>query len=256
MTRRAVEGLAAFRAQGTALVEWFSQLDEAHFALPSALPGWDVRMLLAHVVLVSEGMSRGLARPTDEAPVPAAEYVRRYRRDVAQIVASTEQAAASLHPGALVVKLRDAIDAVPIEVEAAQAVIGGRGPITALDWITTRIVDVVVHCDDLSRSLPQLAGVPLHRAALAAATRGLAEILAVQAPGRSVEVRVPPFVAVQAISGPRHTRGTPSNVVETDAVTWLRLATGRLDFGDGVAAGAVRADGSRSDLRGYLPLLS
>ena len=62
-------------------------------------------------------------------------------------------------------------------------------------------------------------------------------MLAAQAPGRSVEVRIPPFVAVQAVAGPRHTRGTPPNVVETDPVTWLRLATGRAAFADAVAAG-------------------
>ncbi len=112
----------------------------------------------------------------------------------------------------------------------------------------TRVVDLVVHCDDLSRSLPDRDPVPLRRPALATAVRTLAEILAAQAPGRSVEVRVPPFVAVQAIAGPRHTRGTPPNVVETDPVTWLRLATGRADFADAVAAGAVRASGNRADL--------
>ena len=67
---------------------------------------------------------------------------------------------------------------------------------------------------------------------------------------------VPPFVAVQAVAGPRHTRGTPPNVVETDPVTWLRLATGRLAFTDAVAAGAVRASGTRADLTDQLPLLS
>jgi hypothetical protein len=84
----------------------------------------------------------------------------------------------------------------------------------------------------------------------------LAEILAAQAPGRSVEVRVPPLVAVQAIDGPRHTRGTPPNVVETDPLTWLRLATGRLAFADAVATGTVRASGARADLTRYLPVLS
>jgi hypothetical protein len=84
----------------------------------------------------------------------------------------------------------------------------------------------------------------------------LAEILAAQAPGRSVELRVPPFVAVQAIEGPRHTRGTPSNVVETDPLTWLRIATGRLAFAEAVGRGAVRASGSRADLSEYLPVLS
>jgi hypothetical protein len=98
--------------------------------------------------------------------------------------------------------------------------------------------------------------VPLPRAALGGVVRALAEILAARAPGRSVEVRVPPFVAVQAIAGPRHTRGTPPNVVETDPVTWLRLATGRAEFAGEVAAGRVTASGQRADLSAVLPLLS
>jgi hypothetical protein len=74
------------------------------------------------------------------------------------------------------------------------------------------------------------------------------------APGRAVEVRIPPFAAVQAVAGPRHTRGTPPNVVETDAVTWILLATGRLSWAEALAAGRVRASGPRADLSGYLPL--
>jgi hypothetical protein len=96
----------------------------------------------------------------------------------------------------------------------------------------------------------------LARPALAAATRTLTEILAAQAPGRSVEVRVPPFAAVQAIAGPRHTRGTPPNVVETDPLTWLRLATGRATFAAELAAGRLHASGRRADLTPVLPLLS
>jgi hypothetical protein len=86
------------------------------------------------------------------------------------------------------------------------------------------------------------------------ATRYLLEEVAARAPGRTVEVRVPPFGAVQCVAGPRHTRGTPPNVVETDAATWLRLATGRLGWDEAVASGAVRASGERADLRGLLPL--
>jgi len=74
------------------------------------------------------------------------------------------------------------------------------------------------------------------------------------APGRSVEVRVPPHAAVQAIPGASHRRGTPPAVVECDARTWLSLATGRLAWADAVAVGRVRASGERSDLSAYLPL--
>jgi hypothetical protein len=75
-----------------------------------------------------------------------------------------------------------------------------------------------------------------------------------RAPGRSVEVRVPPYAAVQVIGGGTHTRGTPRAVVETDAETWLSLATGELSWSEAVEAGRVRASGERADLSPYLPL--
>ena len=93
------------------------------------------------------------------------------------------------------------------------------------------------------------------RAVVATAVRYTLEELATRVPGRSVEVRVPPHGAVQCIEGPRHTRGTPTNVVETDALTWLALATGELAWDDARGSGAVRASGSRADLTAYLPLL-
>lgn len=74
------------------------------------------------------------------------------------------------------------------------------------------------------------------------------------APGRSVEVRIPPYAAVQAVPGLTHRRGTPSAVVETDAATWLALADGTLLWGDAVASGRIHASGERSDLSPYLPL--
>ena len=94
------------------------------------------------------------------------------------------------------------------------------------------------------------------RADLATAVRLTARTLAAQAPGASVEVRVPPFVAVQCISGPRHTRGTPPNVVETDPRTWLLLVTGLLGVSDATAAGALRLSGSRAgEIQSWLPLV-
>jgi hypothetical protein len=92
------------------------------------------------------------------------------------------------------------------------------------------------------------------RAVLGAAVKTSARWLAQQVPGRSVELRVPPHVAVQLVPGPRHTRGTPPNVVETDAATWLRLATGTTTWDQAVADGAVSASGNRADLGAYLPL--
>ncbi|WP_129782855.1 sterol carrier family protein [Promicromonospora panici] len=86
------------------------------------------------------------------------------------------------------------------------------------------------------------------------AVRYTLEELADRAPGNSVEVRVPPAGAVQAVAGPRHTRGTPPNVVETDPDTWLGLATGTVAWADAVADGRVRASGERSDISYLLPL--
>jgi hypothetical protein len=95
------------------------------------------------------------------------------------------------------------------------------------------------------------------RAAIATAVRLTARTLAAVAPGASVEVRVPPFVAVQCISGPRHTRGTPPNVVETDPRTWLRLATGLLDVQEAAGRGVLRLSGSRAgEVGSWLPLVT
>ena len=104
---------------------------------------------------------------------------------------------------------------------------------------------------------PWLTGdaTPPPRPALAAAVRLSLRTLAQLAPGHSVEVRVPPFAAVQCVEGPRHTRGTPPNVVETDPRTWLELATGTRTWSDAVAAGKITASGNRADLSAHLPLV-
>jgi Bacterial SCP ortholog len=97
------------------------------------------------------------------------------------------------------------------------------------------------------------AGAAPCREALRAAVVRLLDLLAARAPGRAVEVRIPPYAAIQCVPGPRHTRGTPPNVVETDAATWIRLATGRLAWAAAAADGRIRASGPRADLSEYLP---
>ena len=125
------------------------------------------------------------------------------------------------------------------------------------DLIGTMIIDLIGYSDDLNRSLPELDPIPLHRAALGRCIRMLAAILPARYPGRSVEVRIPPYAAVQCAMGdpgPTHTRGTPPNVVETDPLTFLRLATGRLSWAEAMATGTVHASGLRADLSSALPL--
>ena len=98
------------------------------------------------------------------------------------------------------------------------------------------------------------ASAPPARTDLATAVRYLLQLLAEKAPGGSVEVRVPPFGAVQVVEGPRHTRGTPPNVVETDAATWIALALGDEEWTDAASAGRILASGIRADVSDLLPL--
>lgn len=95
---------------------------------------------------------------------------------------------------------------------------------------------------------------PLPRTVLATAVRYSLEELTARAPGNSVEVRVPPFGVTQCVEGPRHTRGTPPNVIECDAATWLAMVTGQVEWADAVSAGKVAASGLRADLSALLPL--
>ncbi|MFB9833983.1 sterol carrier family protein [Actinoallomurus acaciae] len=90
------------------------------------------------------------------------------------------------------------------------------------------------------------------RSALRVTVRLLLERLATDFPGRSVEVRVPPYAAVQCVEGPRHTRGTPPNVIETDATTWIMLATGRTAWDE--VRDRISASGERADLSSRLPV--
>ncbi len=247
--------LDAYGAQCAALAGWLGELPGAAFVQPSVLIGWDVRTIVGHLVGSRDGLIQHLTTRAAGPPLAPGVYVRGYAAAADEITAASVAITGEQTPSELIDQLLVPPGADP-EVEDGSVIAGPRGPISALDFARTRLLDLVVHCDDLSRTLLDRDPVPLLRPALASTVRTLAEILAAQAPGRSVEVRVPPFVAVQAIAGPRHTRGTPPNVVETDPVTWLRVATGRAEFARAVGTGAVRASGHRADLTSYLPLLA
>jgi hypothetical protein len=125
----------------------------------------------------------------------------------------------------------------------------GRGPYTGPDTaegLRRACLDAVLAAYDL--------GVQPARPVVRGAVRYLLDRLVARAPGKSVEVRIPPYAAVQCVDGPRHTRGTPPNLIEMDAATWIALATGRLTWAEAMAAGRVRASGTRADLAGLLPL--
>jgi uncharacterized protein (TIGR03083 family) len=248
----------ALLAQSAAIRAFLADLDHATFRRPSVLPEWDLRTLTGHILLLHTGMLRLLQRPSDLPPLPPHEFVTRYRRDVAVICESTLEVTGERTPDELRAELAEAERRVEAALGRAlpRVIDTPRGPTTVPDFLGTRVIEFVVHADDLSRSVPEHAPVELDREALAETTRSLVGFLAAQHQGRSVEVRVPPFAAVQAIAGPRHTRGTPPNVIETDPLTWLRLATGRITWLEALASNAVTASGTRADLAGYLPVLS
>ena len=111
----------------------------------------------------------------------------------------------------------------------------------------------ILDTEGLSAITGVLGGEP-SPAELALAVRYTLQLLATQAPGHTVEVRVPPYGAVQCVDGPRHTRGTPPNVIETDPATWMQLALGRLEWAHALESGRVHASGTRADLHEMLPV--
>jgi uncharacterized protein (TIGR03083 family) len=250
--------------QGWTVHGWSAELSADQAVRPTVLPGWDVSALVAHLVTVCTGLVDVVGRPSAEPAQPNAVLVQRYA-DAAAEIGEREVALARRYPyGDLLDQLADALEAVEAalapDVALPGVVSSARGPVTPADFVATRVLDLVVHADDLSRSLPERDPVPLRRGALGIACRTTTEILATRHPGRSVEVRVPPHAAVQCSPladdpGPTHTRGTPPNVVETDPRTFLRLATGRTPWADAVATGAVHASGLRADLSPVLPLM-
>jgi uncharacterized protein (TIGR03083 family) len=267
MAKAAKHPAEALLDQSRTVLTWLEQLPEDAYARASVLPEWSVAELTGHLVFAHRTLLDALGRPTRQPALPIADYVQGYRPN-AEAISAASREVSEVAPGAAVVEqLAQAVaDCATVfaDLDRQTVVLGPRGPITTTDLLHTRIIELIVHSDDLSRSLPEQPPVVAQRDALARCTRTLTAILAGQHPGRSVEVRVPPYAAVQcAITtdgvtepGPTHTRGTPPNVVETDPVTFLRLATGRISWADAVLTGSVHASGLRADLSGVLPLLS
>lgn len=248
---------AAVLAQFGNVREAVRGLGPEQLALPTRLGEWSVRELVAHIGMAVTAVHRALDRPAPpKQDVTVVQWPFATAANAGAIDDFTRGLAAA-HPD---------LDAHLAEVERSLRALleqhpGGRlletnaGALPLDDYLVTRAVELVVHTDDLTAAVPGLQ-VPYDRQALAAATRLLADALAVKAPGGSTEVRVPPYAVVQCVEGPRHTRGTPPNVVETDPLTWVRLATGRLAWKEAVADARVSASGERADLGPLLPLMA
>jgi len=236
--------------------ETVAMLEPTDFERPTRLGDWRVHQLVSH--LAHTNIGKLLQQPS----APAAQLdVLQWALATPSVAQAVDERARALGLEAQPAELQSTISDMRATVEAQLAdpdsayVVPARfGAIGIADYLATRCVELTVHSLDLADALDR--GVPLDPDAAAVAVRLLAQVFAAAAPGRSVELRVPPYVAVQAVEGPRHTRGTPPNVVETDAATWLELATGRRSWYDAVQAGAVSASGDRADLSSYLPVLS
>ncbi|GHF44841.1 hypothetical protein GCM10010218_27910 [Streptomyces mashuensis] len=236
---------------------------EALLAARTRLGEWTVRELIVHVVGAVEWLPRLLEgpRPAPRAPrVGLLEYVGRMGERAAEVAEKTSANAAAVAAGGPQAVLErfdlavERLESALRQADPGDVVTTVLGPMTVADVLVTRLVETVVHADDLAEATG--TAVRHDRQALAAVTRLLADALAAKAPGGAVEVRIPPFAVVQCVAGPRHTRGTPPNVVEADPVTWIRLATGRATWPAAMADHAVTASGERADLSAQLPLFA
>lgn len=248
----------ALPAQAAVLVEWLDGVEDGLWSGPSVLSGWTVTELAVHVLHVLESTPRVLGTPAADRPLSIAEYVAGYAPAATQVREREVAGAAGRQPADVRRALRDVLAALPDRLaglDPAAVVRAARGPVRAGDYLVTRVVELVVHGDDLARSVPDREPPRPDRGALRVTVGALAQVLAERAPGRSVELRIPPYAAVQCVEGPRHTRGTPPNVVEMDPLTWIRLAAGRLRWAEAVGGPAVRASGPRADLAPWLPVL-
>ena len=242
---------SAYLDQWALTREWCDGIDD--WSAPSAVEGWSLRDLVAHFGLVADSIRAAADAASEEKPLRLGDYIRTYAEGASAIDERTRGAASGD-------RFLYAVDATAASAEEAMARTDGnpvvaarRGPIGWVDFLRTRCIELTVHSDDLARSVDG-SGPPTSRPCLQVSTRALADVLRWRAPGRSVEVRVPPFAAVQCIEGPRHTRGTPAAVVEMDPLTFCRLAAGRVSWQSAVAAGGVTASGLRTDLEPYFPL--
>jgi uncharacterized protein (TIGR03083 family) len=227
-----------------------AQWDRLLAALPAMDPtadsrvaGWTVREVEAHLTATTLSLARLLDEPEPAGP---AVGIAAWADAVPGLAAAADEGARTTEP------------ALAAAVATARAALAGQEPgrlvqqrtgtHTLLDAVRFRLIEGVVHGVDL--------GIDADPVAKRYAVKALVEVLVERAPGHAVEVRIPPYTAVQVVEGPRHTRGTPPNTVEIDPVAWLDLATGRTTWGEAVRTGTARVRGDRADLSPWLPLLT
>jgi uncharacterized protein (TIGR03083 family) len=239
----------AVAAQWRTLATAAATVTPAEAAAPSSLVDWTVADLLAHVAASVAAVHRSVTGPLPAAPTGGLfDHLAATGAAAAGIAERARSLAVEATPAGLAELLRANADAATAALTATLAHDPGR-------LAATRLVEAAVHTLDLGRALGR--PVAVEPTAMRVAVQALADLLAARAPGPAVEVRIPPYAAVQCVAGPRHTRGTPANVVElATPADWLLLATGRLPWSEALATGSVRASGERADLARLLPLMS
>jgi uncharacterized protein (TIGR03083 family) len=253
LSERGSAAADACTAQWELIADAVDLLPDEQFDLPSELPGWRVAELVAHLSICAAAPARWLSEAAPErAEANVADYLLCLTAAARGIDERTHSLATDKTPAQLRALVQEAVSSlreVVADTDPGRVILTRLKPMRFDDFLVTRVVEGVVHGLDLLPAVDPDAG------ALRVATRALLGALVAKAAGHTVEVRVPPIAAVQCVEGPRHTRGTPSNVVELDPVTWVRLAAGRLPWADAVADGRVRASGERSNISALLPLL-
>ncbi|MBB5121447.1 hypothetical protein AF335_13935 [Streptomyces eurocidicus] len=246
---------AAVLAQFQHVREVTAGLTAEQLRLPTRLGDWTVRELVSHIAIILDHVSDTLEKPAPpKLEVPVQEWPFATRAIAGRVdELAHELADRGAEPTEIFDRIAERFDRIVGPAPDDRLLASRVGAMRLDDFLVTRCVELVVHSDDLAAALG--VHVPFDRQALANCTRMLADALALKAPGGSVEVRVPPFAVVQCVEGPRHTRGTPPNVVETDPVTWLRLATGRTEWAAALDEAAVSASGERADLAALLPVM-
>jgi uncharacterized protein (TIGR03083 family) len=244
-------------AQYALVAEAVESLGDSDFSRPTRLGTWSVAELVAHLDATAAAVTQALGKPAPErAGTDLLGYLRAMRGYAPAVAQRATDLASGAPPAALRERLRATVTALSDALADAgpdRLVAVRLGAVPLHDFLVTRCVEGVVHGLDLRAA----TGVPAapDKEALKVVVKAFATLLTDTAPGRSVEVRVPGHVAVQCVEGPRHTRGTPPNVVEADGETFVELASGRLAWQDATGTGRVRASGERADLSAYLPLI-
>lgn len=249
-----VKTRAAVLAQAGHVGEAVRALTPEQLDLPAGLGDWTVAELVAHLATGLDSLHASTRAPEPpRAEVPLLDWPFGTSSRAASNAEQARELAAGSEPAALYGEVAERFAALLPEIPDSRIVAARAGAMTLVDFLVTRILELVVHTDDLSRATG--VEIPYDRQALACCVRFLADALAAAAPGGSVEVRVPPYAVVQCIEGPRHTRGTPPNVVETDPLTWIGLATGRTAWKTALDEARISASGERADLAHLLPLM-